>query len=475
MATALLNEEPAVSLPPYRRLMRRCAPAARRTLLPGCDGFTLLMAAVFTVSGWLSIGYTTAALLLLNVTGRHRLRICLRVSDEVPRLAAAAVLPVPLLLLWIPSAASALLLTIVATGSLLIERTLLYTFLRAAHRRGRLTEPALIVGTGKLGTEIGSLLQEHTELGLRPVGFIGDPGPDFQYAFPVLGDVPAVSEAVSAYNVRRIIASFAENGDASLVSALRAPRLRSVDVCVVPRLYELAPAVPPGCLDEIWGIPLMPLRPSGLPWYGRAVKRGFDLVGGAVLLIVLTPLLLVLMGLIRLTCGRPVLYQQVRTTRSGRPMTIMKLRTVTASGQGERWSVSPEDCSSLGRWLRATHLDELPQLLNVLRGEMSLVGPRPERPSFTAHFAATIPRYEDRLRANGGMTGWAQVHGLVGDTSIEERVRFDNYYLEHWSLWLDLIVLVRTVLEPLSGARTHSRARADAPAPPVDHGKSTGR
>ena len=475
MATAVLNEEPAVSLPRYRRLMKRWASAARRALLPGCDGFTLVMAAVFTVSGWLALGYTTAALLLLSATGRHRLRICLRVSDEVPRLAAAAVLPVPLLLLWFPSVVSALQLTIVATGSLLTERSLLYTFLRAAHRRGRLTEPILIVGTGKLSTEIGSLLQEHPELGLRPAGFIGDPGPDFQYAFPVLGAVPAVSEAVAAHNVRRIIASFPENGDASLVPALRAPRLRSVDVCVVPRLYELSSAVPPGCLDEIWGIPLVPLRPSGLPRYGRAVKRGFDLAGGAILLIVLTPLLLALMGLIWLTCGRPVMYQQVRITRSGRAMTIIKLRTVTASGQGERWSVSPEDCSALGHWLRATHLDELPQLLNVLRGEMSLVGPRPERPSFSAHFTATIPRYEDRLRASGGMTGWAQVHGLVGDTSIEERVRFDNYYLEHWSLWLDLIVLVRTVLEPLSGARSHRRARAVPPAPPADSEESTGR
>ncbi len=115
--------------------------------------------------------------------------------------------------------------------------------------------------------------------------------------------------------------------------------------------------------------------------------------------------------------------------------------------------MTAEDCSALGRWLRATHLDELPQLLNVIRGEMSLVGPRPERPYFVAKFTEIIPHYADRHRMNTGMTGWAQVNGLTGDTSIHERVRFDNNYIEHWSLWLDLIIMIRTLIQPLSGIR----------------------
>jgi lipopolysaccharide/colanic/teichoic acid biosynthesis glycosyltransferase len=171
------------------------------------------------------------------------------------------------------------------------------------------------------------------------------------------------------------------------------------------------------------------------------------------LLLVCAPLIALLMAGIVLSCGRPALYRQARVTGSGRIMTITKLRSVARANLDESWTVSAGDCSALGRWLRATHLDELPQLLNVVRGEMSLVGPRPERPSFTSQFAEIVPRYADRHRTNGGMTGWAQVHGLTGDTSIHERARFDNNYIEHWSLWLDLVILVRTLTEPLSGIR----------------------
>jgi len=170
--------------------------------------------------------------------------------------------------------------------------------------------------------------------------------------------------------------------------------------------------------------------------------------------------MLLLMSGVLLSCGRPVLFRQARVTGSSRTMIITKLRTVAATDPDRRWTVSPADCTALGRWLRATHLDELPQLLNVIRGEMSLVGPRPERPYFTAQFAQAVPRYEDRHRMNGGMTGWAQVHGLTGDTSIHERVRFDNNYIEHWSLWLDLVILLRTLAEPLSAAlRKEHRSR----------------
>jgi lipopolysaccharide/colanic/teichoic acid biosynthesis glycosyltransferase len=131
-------------------------------------------------------------------------------------------------------------------------------------------------------------------------------------------------------------------------------------------------------------------------------------------------------------------------------MTITKFRTVATADAGTRWSVDPDECTRPGRWLRATHLDELPQLLNVVRGEMSLVGPRPERPCYASQFAEAVPGYSERHRVNTGMTGWAQVHGLCGDTSISERARFDNYYIDHWSLWLDMTILARTLAEPLA-------------------------
>ena len=171
-------------------------------------------------------------------------------------------------------------------------------------------------------------------------------------------------------------------------------------------------------------------------------------------------MLLALGAVIRLRTGQPAVFRQLRVTGSGRQSTILKLRTVTEppaqSGTAHpgtahpvpaqrTWAPEPGQCRPLGRWLRATHLDELPQLVNVIKGDMSLVGPRPERGCFATGFARQIPRYADRDRVRAGLTGWAQVHGLHGDTSIVARSRFDNQYIEYWSPWLDVIILARTL------------------------------
>lgn len=446
--------------PPRTRLpARRWAVVTRHAVLPVSDSFALAATTLLSAAGWPAAMYAVAVLLLLNVSGLQRLRICLRVSDEVPRLATSAALPVLLVLPWTESAGGLARLALLSTGLLVTMRAGTYAVLRAARRREWLTEPALIVGTGKLGVEIGELLREHTDLGLRPVGFIDSLPPGPESSLPLLGEVSEVSDVVLEHGVRQIIVSFPVESDADLVSALRANRSLPADVCVVPRMYDLAAAVPRGCLDEVWGIPLVPLRRCGLPWSGRVVKRAFDLLVGTALLLLLSPVLVVLMVAVLVYCGRPVLFRQARVTRSGRVMKITKLRTVAGRDPDVRWTVAPEAGPALSRWLRATHLDELPQLVNVIRGEMSLVGPRPERPYFTSRFAEVVPRYEDRHRTHSGMTGWAQVHGLTGDTSISDRVRFDNHYIEHWSLWLDIVILVRTIAEPLTGVRRAHRSR----------------
>jgi exopolysaccharide biosynthesis polyprenyl glycosylphosphotransferase len=463
-------------LPPGRRLLSGARPAwrrtafARRTALPLCDASALLLAALLTAAGWSTLWYAATVLIFLSLDGRHRLRICLRVSDEAARLAVAVILPIPLFLFWLDRG-TLIRLAVLSGGLLVAMRLTLYSLLRAANRRSWLAERTLIVGTGKLGAEIWDLLHEHRELGLQPVGFIGSAELPPEFTLPVLGTVSELQEVVLAHDVRRVIVTFPGASDRTLVSALRAGKHISAEVCVVPRIYELAAFIPASCQDEIWGIPLLGLRRPGLRWSGRVLKRAFDLVASVLLLIVFGPLLVLLMGGILLDTGRPVLFRQTRMSRAGRTMTITKLRTVTGGDRDGHWTVSPEDCSALGRWLRATHLDELPQLLNVVRGEMSLVGPRPERPFFTSRFAGTVPRYDDRHRAKGGMTGLAQVHGLIGDTSIHERARFDNHYIEHWSFWLDLVILVRTLTEPLTGIRRKSAApgaaaeRPSAPTP----------
>lgn len=424
----------------------------RKTALPICDAFALFLAGLLAGSGWSAVGYGAAVLIFLRLSGRQRLRICLRLSDEVAGLAVAAILPIPLFL-FSANPRELVKLAVLSGVLLMTIRLALYTMLRAANRRKWLVERAIIVGSGKPGVEIGEALQEHPELGLEPVGFIDSTAPDGASSLPLLGEVQKLPDLVPAYDVHRIIVTPPEDNDAELVSVLRAGGQLTAEVCVLPRMWELATAVPASYQDDIRGIPVVPLRRPGLRLSSRVVKRAFDIVIGTILLLLLSPLIVLLMGGVVLTCGRPALFRQARVTGSGRIMKIMKLRTVARADADGRWTVSPEDCSALGRWLRATHLDELPQLVNVVRGDMSLVGPRPERPYFTSRFSELVPRYQDRHRVNGGMTGWAQVHGLTGDTSIHERAQFDNNYIEHWSLWLNLVILVRTLTEPLTGIR----------------------
>jgi lipopolysaccharide/colanic/teichoic acid biosynthesis glycosyltransferase len=183
------------------------------------------------------------------------------------------------------------------------------------------------------------------------------------------------------------------------------------------------------------------------------VKRAFDIVVAGMLLALCAPVLVVLALAVRVTLRRPALFRQVRVVGRGRLAEIVKLRTLRGHSDPDTcWTAPLERSTGLARFLRASHLDELPQLVNVLRGDMSLVGPRPERPYFTRQFSAQIPGYEGRQRMPAGLTGWAQVHGLNGDTSIAERARFDNFYIDNWSLWLDLVIVARTVTAVVAGA-----------------------
>ena len=203
-------------------------------------------------------------------------------------------------------------------------------------------------------------------------------------------------------------------------------------------------AVPRACLDEVWGIPLLPLRRPGRA--ALAAKRLFDVLASAVLLALLGIPLLILGLAVRWQLRHPALFRQVRVTGPGELAEIVKLRTLTCHSDPDTcWVVPAARATRLGRFLRATHADELPQLLNVLRGQMSLVGPRPERPYFARRFSEQIPGYGDRHRVRCGLTGWAQVHGLNGDTSIADRAIFDNVYIENWSFWLDLSIVARTL------------------------------
>ncbi|GAB3277998.1 exopolysaccharide biosynthesis polyprenyl glycosylphosphotransferase [Parasphingorhabdus pacifica] len=419
-------------------LIRR---SASTLLLPGTDAAVLLALVGFVGPvGWRTLAYSLAVFGALNIEGQHRLRICLRVSDQVPRIGAAVLVPlVPFVALF--PFAGAVALGLWTLGALVVVRGGLNTALRAARSHGLLVEQAVVLGGGTVGTEVARLLDEYPESGLHVRGFVGAGSSTAEHRAPLLGTVGELPAVVSRYDITRVIVCSEGTAEEETVSLLRSCRALAIDVCVVPRLPELGMMVPRGCLDEVRGVPLVPMRRPGPSW--DLVKRGFDLVVGGILTIVLAPLLLTLALLLRLCDGCGPLFRQSRISKAGSSVEVVKLRTVP-SGTAQDWTVRDEQCSSLGRWLRSTHCDELPQLFSVLRGEMSLVGPRPERPCYAVRFSAEIPGYDDRHRVPGGMTGWAQVHGLHGDTSIRDRARFDNQYIEYWSLWMDVVIVART-------------------------------
>ncbi|KAA5838333.1 exopolysaccharide biosynthesis polyprenyl glycosylphosphotransferase [Saccharopolyspora hirsuta] len=453
------------STPGARPLVRR---RVGGRLLPAVDLLALLPVGPIVGADWLlGAVFALLAWLLLAVQGQHRLRICLRVSDQVPQLAIASGLPLVLLVPWL---SGGLLLAASSFGGLVLARAGLHAVLRSGYRRGALDEPTLVVGSGELAERIAGRAREHPEFGLRP-------------RLIPLSEVDELGELVAAHGITRVLICPDGATETALAAVLRSNRPLPADVCVVPRLPEIGAALPRAALDELWGVPLVPLRRFGHGRAGAVAKRAFDIVLSGLMLVVLAPLLLALAVAVRLDSPGPVFFRQLRVTGPGRISQVLKLRTVRV-GAVQGWAVPAEDCTALGKWLRSTHLDELPQLINVLRGEMSLVGPRPERPHYARRFGQEIPRYGDRHRMPGGMTGWAQVHGLHGDTSIPDRVEFDNQYIEQWSPWGDAVIVLRTVAVVLRASVTaclrwelgggNPRHRRPARPRPGDH-RRTGR
>jgi Undecaprenyl-phosphate glucose phosphotransferase len=220
-----------------------------------------------------------------------------------------------------------------------------------------------------------------------------------------------------------------------------------VDIKVIPDIYKFISLR--GGIEDFDGMPVISLLDTPLGGWNDVLKRGVDVLLAATLITLIAPVLLLIAAGIKLTSRGPVFYRQERMSLDGRTFLVWKFRTMRVDAEVESGAVwaSPVDPrrTPLGRWLRQTSLDELPQLFNVLRGEMSLVGPRPERPIFIEQFRQKIPNYMLRHKVRAGMTGWAQVHGLRGNTSVEQRIRYDLYYIENWSLLLDFKILLLTL------------------------------
>jgi exopolysaccharide biosynthesis polyprenyl glycosylphosphotransferase len=399
--------------------------------------------------------YGVCAMLALNVVPRSR--ITPKLSEDVGWILSR--LAVPLLLLSFFLGASKLevreiaQLGLFAAVFVLMSRGLAYALIRLGRAKGLIVEPTVIVGTGPVGSRVAETLLHHPEFGLPPVGFLDVPD-RADLPLPVLGFPEDLPAAVHDHGIRRVIVAFGATKDPDLVAILRACDGLPVEVHLVPRFFELGVGPEGPEAEDLWGLPIVRLNRAAARRTGLRLKRIFDVVVGSILLVVFSPIMLASATAVRLSSEGPILFRQERIGRRGRPFELLKFRTMLVNQDADtQWSVVADHrVTPVGRLLRRTSFDELPQLVNVLRGDMSLVGPRPERPHFVDEFSTSVPRYRDRHRVPAGLTGWAQVHGLRGaSTSIPERIQLDNYYIEHWSLWRDIVILGRTVRQLVSG------------------------
>ena len=412
-------------------------------------------------------------MLLLYLRGLYRTRLRALVLDGVAPVVSAvsiAAMMVAMLGLFVngrvPSQndwVRAWLFALLAVGA---GRMALSSVQRVARSRRLVGKPVLIMGAGMVGAQVARRLESHPEYGLAPVGFLdADPRSIAEVGgreMPVLGTIEDLDETVEQTGVRNLIVAFSSVADARVNRLIQRCQELGVEVSVVPRMFDTINNRVG--YDTVGGLPLMSfttVNPRGVQF---ALKHTFDRVFALVLLVVLSPVILCTALAVRVSSRGPAFFRQRRIGRDGKVFDLYKFRSMHLSpsqvelngddvtaldfllgGDTAPGGIEGDDRRTpIGRFLRRTSLDELPQLLNVLRGEMSLIGPRPERPEFVELFNQDIVRYDDRHRVKSGITGWAQVHGLRGQTSLAERVEWDNYYIAHWSLSLDLKILALT-------------------------------
>jgi exopolysaccharide biosynthesis polyprenyl glycosylphosphotransferase len=323
-----------------------------------------------------------------------------------------------------------------------------------ARRLGE-TIPTLIIGAGEVGHTAAKRLLEHPELGLRPIGFLDkEPRHDVTASshLPVLGASWDFEQVVREYGVGQVIITFSTAPNEVLLRMVKRGEELGVGVSLVPRLFEKT--TERMTIDHLGGLPLLTSHPRDPKGWQFAVKYASDRAAALLMLIVLSPVMLVAAIGVRLSLGKPLFFRQLRVGRDGRTFEVLKFRSMgpveDPRENANAASTDSERLTRLGSFLRSMSIDEFPQLINVLKGEMSLIGPRPERPELVEIFEQNIYRYQDRHRVKSGITGWAQIHGIGrGDDrfaarNLSDRVEWDNYYIENWSLWLDVKILLRT-------------------------------
>jgi len=334
-------------------------------------------------------------------------------------------------------------------------RSLLVLVRNWLRRRGHWSDRLLIVGTGDVGRMILQKVRQMPRLGYQVVGFIDgdDPQVNEIMGVPILGGIDDIPDLIKEHEIQEVIIGRPELSHQQVLAIISRCERGQVGIKIFPDLFQIIATEL--SIGDLGGLPLLSVRDVALRGWKLTLKRAVDLLGSAAGLVFISPLLMLIAVLIKLDSPGPVFYAQERMGLDAKPFWCLKFRSMRTDAEknGPGWTVESDPrVTRLGRLMRRLSIDEVPQLINVFVGDMSLVGPRPERPVYVEQFRRSIPRYMDRHREKAGMTGWAQVNGLRGDTSIAERTKYDLWYIENWSLWLDFKIILRTFFS-LLGSR----------------------
>ncbi len=319
---------------------------------------------------------------------------------------------------------------------------------RNVQARGVGQDRVVVVGAGEVARLVLQKILWSPYLGYRMVGVVnGEEGPWSILGVPVIGQVQDLPRLIDEQAVDEVIIARPDASDEETLRIISLCQRGSVSVKVFPDVFEIIAG--PLTIDDLGGLPLLNVRDVALRGWRLSLKRAVDMAGSALALVLFSPLMMLTALLIKLESPGPVFFVQDRMGLDARPFKMIKFRSMhkDAEANGPGWTVAGDPRRTrVGAFLRRLDVDELPQFINVLLGDMSLVGPRPEQPAFVDQFQEVVPRYMERHREKSGMTGWAQVNGLRGDTSILERTKYDLWYVENWSLWLDVKIMVRTLI-----------------------------
>lgn len=331
-------------------------------------------------------------------------------------------------------------------------RNQIYFFMKRRYAKGLNLQNVLIVGAGEMGKAIAQKLRQYKDLGFVLKGFLDDEKAvgeriDIDGGVEVLGRVHDLGPVLEQGEISEVFVALDLNNYAKILETIKEAHRYVVNIRLIPDLFQLLTLK--ANVQDLDGFPVISIDDVSLKGIKSVVKRAVDIIVSALGLILLSPLVLIVSVLIKLSSQGPVFYRQERMGLDGRKFTMIKFRTMVCDAEKETGPMmcAPGDprMTKAGRFLRKFSIDEVPQLVNVLKGEMSLIGPRPERPSFVKDFAGKIPNYMLRHKVKSGITGWAQVHGLRQETSIEKRIEYDFYYIQNWSLALDLKIIWMTL------------------------------